>query len=227
MENYLNSRNIDQETAKLFELSYHTEGVFKGRVVMPVYSLTGSVIGYTGRLCGEGSPKYLHTKNMPMGSTFFGIQCAEVAKELYIVEGNFDVLRLYSAGKHNCVGISGTSLSDTQVQILQLLKVAKVVLMLDGDSAGVRATHKIGKQLIKAGIRVSYIPLTEGADPGSMTNDEINNLVEREFYMDYDIPDVFDYLFEDQIKDYAQYKGIDAEKLLLDFIKYKEYQEII
>jgi DNA primase catalytic core len=147
---------------------------FRGRVMFPICDVVGSVVGFTGRAIADGEKaKYLNSKDSELfskGRCLFGIHLAkqEMAKqdECYLVEGNFDVLRLHALGVENAVAACGTALTREQAALIRRF-TANVTLCYDGDSAGGKATFKNAELLLSEGMNVRMVALPAGEDPDS------------------------------------------------------------
>ena len=117
--------------------------IFFNRILFPIHNLEGKVVGFTGRIFnGDGTPKYLGSKETNIykkSNILFNYHRAKehikLKKELIIVEGNMDAIRLYINGIKNVVALMGTALTKEQIDIIKKLR-CKVILMLDNDNAG-------------------------------------------------------------------------------------------
>ncbi len=118
---------------------------FRDRIVFPVFSLTGEICGFGGRIVGEGKPKYLNSpessiynKSTLLLGLYQAKQKIRTLDRAIIVEGNFDMISLAAAGCDNVVAPLGTAL--TREQLRQLKKFTRnVTLLFDGDAAGEKA----------------------------------------------------------------------------------------
>ncbi len=172
---YLAERGIKPETAAKFGLGYAENGFFRGRITYPFYSLSGIVIGHTGRATAwnkeSNFPKYKNSAESDLfhkDSVLFGIHQAKraiaEANSVYLVEGQNDVISMHQSGIENVVCGSGTAFSERQARLLRRF-CANVVLMYDGDSAGEKATLKTIRVLLAEGLSVKVVTLPEGEDP--------------------------------------------------------------
>jgi len=145
---------------------------FRNRLLFPILGATGEVLGFGGRqLAKDDGPKYLNSPETPLfhkGKCLFGLNLAmPVARQqqsVLVVEGYFDQLALYEAGVQNVVATLGTALTDDHVLLLKR-HVREVVVLFDGDEAGVRAAQKSADVLLRAGLSVRVIELPKGDDP--------------------------------------------------------------
>lgn len=146
--------------------------VFQNRIMFPIHNLDGQVVGFTARCyLKEETPKYLNTKEtyiFKKGNILFNYHRAKDAirllKEVVIVEGNMDAIRLYSVGIKNVIALMGTSLTKEQIEAIKKLR-CKVVLMLDNDNAGGTATLAVGNLLEENKIPFGVVRLSGEKDP--------------------------------------------------------------
>ncbi len=144
---------------------------FRDRVMFPIQDVRGKVIGFGGRILEAGEPKYLNSPESPIysksGSLYGLFQAREaIQKEghVILVEGYFDILSLSSHGIHNLVAPLGTALTRTQLQILKRYSQS-MVLVFDGDEAGVKAMARSLPLLLSEGIEARAVVLPGGQDP--------------------------------------------------------------
>lgn len=147
---------------------------FRGRLLFPIHDLRGRVVGFGGRLLGPGEPKYLNSPESPIfrkGGQLYHLHLAKQAirkeEAAIVVEGYFDVLRLYAAGIEHVVAPLGTALTAEQAGVLRRFS-RTVILLYDSDRAGLRATFRAGDELLRHGVRVRVASLPEGEDPDSL-----------------------------------------------------------
>lgn len=170
------SKNIEVDT--LYNLGLinrngsYINDVFQDRVMFPIHDIDGNVVGFTGRIYkNSDQAKYINSKESVIfkkGNILFNYHRAKQEikrkKEIIIVEGNMDAIRLHSNGIQNVVALMGTSLTNDQVNIIKSLR-AKVILMLDNDEAGESATVNNGNILEKSGIKPLIVRLSGEKDP--------------------------------------------------------------
>ena len=147
---------------------------FRGRLLFPIHDLRSRVVAFSGRLLGDGEPKYLNSPDTPVfhkGKLLYNLHLAKhamrKAERAILVEGQFDVLRLTLTGLDEVVAPLGTGLSDDQAALLQR-HTAHVILLYDSDDAGLRATFRAGDALLRHKLRVSVASLPEGEDPDTL-----------------------------------------------------------
>jgi DNA primase len=146
---------------------------FRNRIMFPICNKSGKVIGFTGRTLStdKNISKYLNTGDTTLfskGNELFALNIArnEIRKEdrVYLVEGNFDVVRLHQIGITNTIAPCGTALTVEQARLLKTY-TNKVTLIYDGDKAGQKAMEKNAEILIAEQFHVSVITLQEDQDP--------------------------------------------------------------
>ncbi len=151
------------------ERSSHTYDKFRNRVMFPVFDLRGNVVAFSGRILGDGQPKYLNSPETDIytkGNCVFGLQLAKNEPEglLILCEGNLDVVSLSQAGFKGAVAPLGTAFTKEQARILA--KYAKnIVVAFDNDSAGLKATDKAIRFLEEQGIPVRVLQMQGAKDP--------------------------------------------------------------
>lgn len=151
------------------ERSSSTYDKFRNRVMFPVFDLRGNVVAFSGRILGDGQPKYLNSPETDIytkGNCVFGLHLAKNEPEgtLILCEGNLDVVSLSQAGFTGAVAPLGTAFTKEQARILA--KYAKtVVVAFDNDSAGLKATDKAIRFLEEQGIPVRVLQMNGAKDP--------------------------------------------------------------
>lgn len=147
---------------------------FRGRLLFPIHDLRGRVVGFGGRVLGDGQPKYLNSPETPVfhkGEQLYHIHLARnaIRREGYaiLVEGYFDVQRLALAGVEHVVAPLGTATTEHQAALLKRY-TGEVVLMYDSDPAGLKATFRAGDVLLAHGIRVRVATMPPGEDPDTL-----------------------------------------------------------
>tara|TARA_B100000767_G_scaffold275702_1_gene314458 strand:+ start:4220 stop:6181 length:1962 start_codon:yes stop_codon:yes gene_type:complete len=148
---------------------------FRGRVMFPIKSLSGRVVGFGGRILGENkkTAKYLNSPESEIyhkSKVLYGIHEAKqsIAKEdlCYLVEGYTDVIQMFQAGVTNVVSSSGTAITEPQVRLIQRL-TQNIVVLFDGDAAGLRAALRGIDIILTQGMNVKVCTFPEGEDPDS------------------------------------------------------------
>ncbi|MCL2286981.1 MAG: DNA primase [Firmicutes bacterium] len=145
---------------------------FRSRLMFPIIDPRNRVVGFGGRIMGEPQDpdrqeaKYVNTPETSLfhkSDNLYGLNLARKARktELIIVEGYMDVLAMHQWGFTNTVGVLGTALNDSHARLLKNAGCTSVVLMLDGDEAGIRATLRAIPTLTKGGIKIKTLNISE------------------------------------------------------------------
>ena len=145
---------------------------FRGRLMFPIAGIDGQVIGFGGRAMGEEKgAKYINTPETLLykkSRVLYGIDLAREAirktRSAVLVEGYFDVIGLHQAGVKNAVAVCGTALTPEHVELLKRCDCRDVVVLFDGDQAGLAAPAKAAQALLPAGVagRVAVLPSEKG-----------------------------------------------------------------
>ena len=174
---------------------------FKGRVMFPIQSLSGRILGFGGRILtnDKKAAKYLNSPESDIyhkSKVLYGIYHAKqaIAKEdnCYLVEGYTDVIQMHQLGIENVVSSSGTALTPEQIRLINRL-TPNITVLFDGDAAGQRASLRGIDLILEQGMNVKVCSFPEGEDPDSFSRK--NTLTE-----------VQDFLKENA-KDFIQYKA--------------------
>ena len=146
---------------------------FRGRVIFPIFNISGKVVAFGGRTLQNHHAKYLNSPESPIfqkRKTIYGITQAkrEIHKQdkCYIVEGYADVISMHQAGFRNVVAPLGTALTSEQIHSIQLL-TKNATELFDGDEAGIRAAMKAVDLLLKQDMNIKVLVLPEPEDPDS------------------------------------------------------------
>ncbi len=150
---------------------------FNGRVLFPIHSLSGNVIGFGGRIMKSDPDKkfakYLNSPESELynkSKTLYGIYFSRaemVKKDLCIlVEGYTDVMSMHQSGIENVVASSGTSLTVEQIRQIQRF-TNNILVIYDGDNAGIKASFRGINMILEQGLNVKTLLLPNGEDPDS------------------------------------------------------------
>jgi DNA primase len=146
---------------------------FRGRIIFPIFNLSGTVIAFGGRSTVNAEPKYLNSPDTPIyskGRLLYGLNfCKEdirEKKEIILVEGYTDFISLYQAGITNLAASLGTSVTSQQVD-LALRFAPKMIVGFDADEAGRKASWRAVSLSFEKGLRTFVLKLPEGLDPDS------------------------------------------------------------
>ncbi len=148
---------------------------FKGRVMFPIHSMSGRVLGFGGRILtnDKKAAKYLNSPESEVyhkSKILYGIYQSKktISKEdnCYLVEGYTDVIALYQKGITNVVASSGTALTPDQIRLVKRL-TPNMTVLFDGDAAGLRASVRGIDLILEQGMNVKVVTFPDGEDPDS------------------------------------------------------------
>ena len=142
---------------------------FRDRVMFPIIDLRGDVIGFGGRVLGDGTPKYLNSPDTPVfnkSRNLFALNLAKTSKlgRIVLTEGYMDTISLYQAGFDCAVASLGTSLTADHARLIARF-TKEVVICYDSDQAGVQAAERAIPLLEKTGLKVRVLRVTGAKDP--------------------------------------------------------------
>ena len=172
---------------------------FKGRVMFPIHSMSGRVLGFGGRILAknEKAAKYLNSPESDIyhkSKVLYGIYYAKqtIAKEdnCFLVEGYTDVIQFYQTGVKNVVSSSGTALTSDQIRLINRL-TKNITVLFDGDAAGIRASLRGIDLILEQGMNVKVCTFPEGEDPDSFAKQ--NTLEELQQYLKENAKDFIAY----------------------------------
>jgi len=192
-------KEYDVITLNDIGISYNDKDIYIDRIMFPLHDTTGKVVGFSGRIYKTNdSSKYINTKETVIfkkGLNLYNYHRAleevRFKKQVIVVEGFMDVIRLYTVGIKNVVALMGTAMTKEQANLLKRLS-NNIILMFDGDSAGLKANMVNGELLESMGIEVKVVPLQDNDDPdtyiikygGNAIKDLINDAI---YYKDFKI----------------------------------------
>lgn len=174
---------------------------FKGRVMFPIESMSGRVLGFGGRILtnDKKAAKYLNSPESDIyhkSKVLYGIFQAKqsIAKQnnCYLVEGYTDVIQFHQAGIENVVASSGTALTPDQIRLVNRL-TRNITVLFDGDAAGLRASVRGIDLILEEGMNVRVCAFPDGEDPDSFARKNSHD-------------DLVAYL-EENSKDFIQFKA--------------------
>jgi len=151
---------------------------FRERIIFPIQDPQGNIIGFGGRILGQGEPKYLNTPETlayKKGNNLYGLHAAKESirkkKQVLVVEGYFDQIRAWQHGIENTVATCGTAMTARQATLLKQ-HTDTVILIFDADMAGQTAAERGYQVLAEQGLKVHVVPLPAGHDPDSLIREE-------------------------------------------------------
>lgn len=160
--------SIKHEDGKIFDR-------FSGRVMFPIFTISGKVVGFGGRVLDAAtkgvSVKYqnspesiIYHKKSELYGLFQAKQAIVKQDCCFMVEGYTDVLAMHQNGVENVVASSGTALTHEQIRLLHRF-TSNIVVLYDGDAAGIKASQRGIDMLLRDGMNVKLMLLPEGKDP--------------------------------------------------------------
>lgn len=202
--------------------------VFRNRIMFPIHDSDNKVVGFSGRIYnGESESKYVNSKESVIfkkGKILYNysraLNEAREKKQIIIVEGFMDVIRLYTIGIKNVVATMGTAITKEHADLIRRLS-KNVILCFDGDSAGQKATISALQMLENIGLEPKIIRLEDGLDPDDyivkkgkekFQNHLINAMSSLQFklYVNKEHTDFNDYK---QISNYINSAAKELEKI--------------
>ena len=174
---------------------------FRGRVIFPILSMSGRVLGFGGRILSTEKKlaKYLNSPESEIyhkSNILYGLFQAKsfISKEdnCYLVEGYADVIQLYQRGIKNTVASSGTALTQEQIRLIHRF-TPNITILYDGDSAGLKAALRAGDMILAEGMNARICTFPDGDDPDS-------------FAKKNQLEDILEY-FKENIQDFIRFKA--------------------
>ncbi len=159
---------LKEETGKRYDR-------FRGRVMFPIYSISGRVLGFSGRILSseKQAAKYvnspdseIYNKSRILYGLYQARQAIAKANKCYLVEGNVDVISMHQSGVENTVASCGTSLTTEQIRLIKRY-TPNVTVLYDGDKAGIKAALRAIDLLFTEGMHVRVTLFPDGEDPDS------------------------------------------------------------
>jgi DNA primase len=177
---YLEQRGIQQQTAAWFGAGYYGgSGFLRGRMVFPIHDERGELVAHVGRTMDGREPRYLFPPGFRKSQVVFNLHravksAARRGGVAIVVEGFFDCLKVHQAGYGNVVALMGASVSDRQSELLNTY-FRELVVMLDGDEAGRRASRMLAARWPAA--YLAWVPA--GWQPDQLSSEEIERILRR------------------------------------------------
>jgi len=197
---------------------------FAGRVIFPIHSLSGNVIGFGGRTLksDKNIAKYLNSPESDIyhkSRVLYGLFQAKksiVSKErCFLVEGYTDVIALHQAGIENVVASSGTALTSDQIRLIKRF-TGDITILYDGDEAGIKASFRGIDMILEEGMNVKVVMLPAGEDPDSFA--QAHSSSEFLEFIAANEKDFISFKTEILLSD-AQHDPIKRAQLITDIVK--------
>ena len=180
---------------------------FKGRVMFPIHSMSGRVLGFGGRIltADKKAAKYLNSPESDIyhkSKILYGIYQAkkEIAKQdnCFLVEGYTDVISFHQSRIENVVASSGTALTSDQIRLINRL-TKNITVLFDGDAAGIRASIRGIDLILEQGMNVKVVQFPDGEDPDSFA--KANSDAELAAYLENSAQDFINFKVSLLLKD--------------------------
>ncbi|MCY4378338.1 MAG: DNA primase [Candidatus Dadabacteria bacterium] len=199
---------------------------FRNRIIFPISEITGRICGFGGRTLAEDDPKqpkYMNSPESPVfdkRSVLYGLyhSKSEIGRErkAVLVEGYMDFIKLYANGIRNVVATLGTAFTNEHARLLRRF-CEEVVIVYDGDTAGIRSAVRAGEILLEQGISSSICRIPDGLDPDDYLEEHgpetLAGLIAGAV-------DVSDFIIDDTFARYREKKMSSGEsiKFLVDLV---------
>ena len=197
---------------------------FRDRVVFPIHSFSGRVLGFGARILKNNvkTAKYLNSPETEIyhkSNVLYGLNQGKQAisrKNLcLLVEGYMDVVSLHQSGIENVVASSGTSLTTEQIKLIKRL-TENVTILFDGDNAGIKASFRSIDMLLSEGMNIRVLLFPDGDDPDSFARKHPQDYVEN--FIDKEAKDFIDFKAEILLKE-ANDDPIKKAEAIRDIVK--------
>ena len=199
---------------------------FRNRIIFPINEITGRICGFGGRTLSEDEskqPKYMNSPESPVfdkKSLLYGLyhSKSEIGRKrkAVLVEGYMDFIKLYANGIRNVVATLGTAFTNEHARFLRRF-CEEVVIVYDGDTAGIRSAVRAGEILLEQGISSSICRIPDGLDPDDYLEEHGSESLAE---LIADAVDVSDFIIDDTFARYREKKVSSGEsiKLLVDLV---------
>lgn len=183
---------------------------FRGRVLFPIRSMAGRIQGFGGRILSATAKtaKYLNSPESEIynkSQVLYGIYESKkaIAKAdlCYLVEGYTDVIQLFQSGVENVVSSSGTALTPQQIRLIRRL-TSNIVVLFDGDAAGLRAALRGIDLILEQGMNIKICSFPEGEDPDSFAKNQTKETLQS--YLEESAQDFIEFKTALLLKETAQ-----------------------
>lgn len=197
---------------------------FAGRVIFPIHSLSGNVIGFGGRTLKTDKKvaKYLNSpesdiyhKSKVLYGLFQAKKSIVSSERCYLVEGYTDVISMHQAGIENVVASSGTALTTDQIRLIKRF-TQNITILYDGDEAGIKASFRGIDMILEEGMNVKVVMLPAGEDPDSYAR--AHNSIDFLEFIQKSEKDFISFKTEILLSD-AQHDPIKRAQLITDIVK--------
>lgn len=188
--------------------------IFRHRLVFPIQNLKGDVVAFSGRVLDKDqNPKYLNSPESDVfhkGKMFYGLNVTNKfireKDQVLVVEGQMDLLALFSAGIKNVVAPLGTAFTDSHARLIRRF-TDNVIIVFDGDKAGKKAAERSLPVLLAEGLVPKIALIPDGKDP----DDYVKEVGTEKFQqLLTKAPELFQWVLEQEL---GEFRGTPAEKI--------------
>jgi Toprim domain/DNA primase catalytic core, N-terminal domain len=172
---YLAGRGITEKTAVEFGVGFYAgPGLMHGRLVIPIHNAEGELVAYCGRSVDQTEPRYRIPAAFAKSEILFNMHRVRSGGDNFVVvvEGFFDCMKVHQAGFRSVVGLMGSALYEAQRHVL-LERFRHVILLLDGDATGRKASTAIAQKL-RPHCQVRVVLLPDGVQPDQLPARDIS-----------------------------------------------------
>lgn len=176
----MSARGISERTADVFGIGFYAgPGLLSRRLVIPIHNEAGQLVAYCGRSLDGTEPRYKFPTGFAKSQVLFNVHRAMASGEqtVIVVEGFFDCLKVHQAGFLSVVALLGAALYDRQRRLLTE-RFQQIILMLDGDEAGRRASDTIAVRLARH-CPVRVIELADSTQPDQLSEQAIQEILAK------------------------------------------------
>lgn len=197
---------------------------FRERVIFPIHSFSGRVLGFGARILKSNvkTAKYLNSPETEIyhkSNVLYGLNQSKqaISKEnlCLLVEGYMDVISLHQSGIENVVASSGTALTTEQIKLIKRL-TENVTILFDGDAAGIKASFRSIDMLLTEGMNIRVVLFPDGDDPDSFARKNPRDFVEN--FIRTQAKDFIDFKAEILLKE-AENDPIKKAEAIRDIVK--------
>ncbi|WP_294225546.1 DNA primase, partial [uncultured Chryseobacterium sp.] len=197
---------------------------FRERVMFPIHSFSGRVLGFGARILRNNvkTAKYLNSPETEIyhkSNVLYGLNQSKQAisrkNVCLLVEGYMDVISLHMSGIENVVASSGTSLTTEQIKLIKRL-TENVTILFDGDNAGIKASFRSIDMLLTEGMNIRVLLFPDGDDPDSFARKHSQEYVEK--FIENEAMDFIDFKAEILLKDIGD-DPIKKAEAIRDIVK--------
>ena len=210
---------------------------FRGRIIFPIKSISGRVLGFGGRITksNKKTAKYINSPESKIynkSKSLYGIYESKqfIVKEdlCLLVEGYMDVIQLHENGIKNVLASSGTSLTKEQIILIKRL-TSNIVVLFDGDQAGISASLRSIDLILEEGLNVKICSFPQGDDPDSFVKknkkDKMLKFIKNESqdFIDFKLSNNKDYQDDEDMKVTLTKNILKSISLIPDSLKQEIY----